>query len=153
MKYMKRIKLIIGFSVLLPLNVWGATITVEDISFINSFKQVVYFTFNFDGQDYEWSINTSILSGAELQNWLDTRMDYYQFSTLHTRYMRVPENIKNLLQIQQWIAAGAKINGKVMSRKAFKGKHPKSIQLKKGLNAATSLQERVTILENYILGD
>ncbi|KKM44365.1 hypothetical protein LCGC14_1561720, partial [marine sediment metagenome] len=86
---------IFGFLIFLSLNTMAATITIEGMRQFDIDKQVVHFTLNFGGQDYEWSANTPILSGAPLQSWLDSRIDHYKKSTLKGEFRgKHPPGIK-----------------------------------------------------------
>lgn len=113
-------------------------IMINKIKNINNEKQVVFFTIIKDEKEYKKAANTPILSGAELQSWLDAKIGFYWYSILYKQYPDAPTAInKSLEDIEQWITDGCIIpailddKGKeitpeyVVEKVPWKGTHPK----------------------------
>ena len=127
--------------------------------------QVVRMDLTYQGETYEWGADIPL--GVDPITHIVANTDRYMSDIYRKMYRKAPRNLRSISQWEGWISAGHKIKvkdgkddqgnqkwkDKVIQKKEFKGKHPALIQLKKDINAATSIQERVTLLEDYILND
>ena len=109
--------------------------SVIEIARNKSFKHV---TINIDGIDYDWTVPNSFGDGE------------IEFGMRRELYPGQP-NIKSLPEMESWIADGHKVDGEVIPKIEWEGTHPRTIKLKKDLSIASSIQERLTILEDYLL--
>jgi len=145
--------MLILLSLLIPSMVFGATVSIDETR-QNSKDQTVFFTVTHNEVSYEY--HADIPLSADPVTHIQSQADEYMVQIYREMYRRAPRNLRSIFQWESWIANGATIilpNGslKVVNKESYKGKHPEFIQLKKNLDAATSIQERVIILENYIL--
>ena len=141
-------------------------IIINKVRGIDDEKQVVFFTLTKDTVEYLNKSNTPILSGAELQSWLDAKIDFYWYSILHNEYPEAPpQHRQSLADMEAWIAAGAKYrektgqdeNGndtygpeKTAKKKPWKGKHPPIIDLKDRYTAANSVAQKIDIIAEML---
>ena len=99
-------------------------ITIDRVRNIDDEKQVVFFTLTNGVDSFEKDANTPVLSGAELQGWLDAKADFFWRTILHDQYAKAPASVKKSLQkLEAWIANdpdGKKAQGK----KPWTAKHP-----------------------------
>ena len=138
-------------------------IIINKIKNINSEKQIVFFTLSKDMIEYEKSANTPILSGVELQEWLNTKINFYWYSILYKQYPDAPEEVRQSLKdIETWIAAGAWIpevkdaKDNIIKpaiqvlKKLWKNTHPKEVATSIALENTVNDTERLNIIEEYL---
>lgn len=77
---------------------------------INDNEQYVYVTVTVDGDDCQFiHIAPAILSGQDLQNYVDAKEDSYKFDILRDMYPTAPDSDKiSLSALEAWAATHAK---------------------------------------------
>ena len=136
------------------------TVQLVDVRQMDN-DQHIFITLDYQGETYEWGVDISL--GIDAATHIAANTDRYMSDIYRKMYRKAPNILHSIAQWEAWISDGHKIQvkdgfdeqgkqkWKVIEKKEFKGKHPKSIQLRKDLNAATSLPERITIIEDYLL--
>lgn len=127
-------------------------ITINRIEQINDETQLVMFTLTKDGNNYPWTANSPVLSGGELQAWLDNRLNHYNYSTLISQYPDAPAPArKSLEDMEAWIASGAKYREKIGKDENGKDKYgPEKTAKKvkwKGKHPGPTPDERIDTLD------
>ncbi len=139
-------KKLILLLILYPIISWSATVTLNDVR--QNFKdQTVFFTVAHNSIDYEYVADIHL--GVDPLTHIQSNVGTYMAQIYREMYRKAPRNLNSISAWETWIAEEAiGSNGRVVNQKPFKGKHPRSIQLKANANAATSVpQLRAIILE------
>ena len=136
---------------LIPSLAFGQSVILVDVKQMNN-DQHVLFIVEHKGETYEWSADIPL--GVVPITHIEVNVGRYMSNIYRKMYIQAPNSLYSVAQWEVWITAGALDDeGKLVPKKPFKGKHPKSIKLKADLESATSIQGRLTILENYLLGE
>ena len=81
------------------------SIVINSIINIDETIQLCRVTITYHDKDYEYSLNSPVLFGTELQTWLDIKEQRCLVSILKQMYPDHP-NIQTLEEMEQWIADG-----------------------------------------------
>ena len=120
---------------LIPAIVSSATVSLDSVD-QRANKQMVFFIVNHDSIDYQYhaAISPSVDPTAHIQSQADT----YMAQIYREIYRKAPHDLNTITQWEAWIIDGALDNkGKVVKRKPFTGRHPKSIKLKADIDEST----------------
>lgn len=130
-------------------DVYSQTPTVQLVDVRQTYNdQVVLFTLDYQSETYEWGADIPL--GVDPPTYISAHTDRYMSDIYRKMYLQAPNNLHSLIQWEAWITAGAKVNGKTILKKPFKGKHPRSIQLKKDLTVATSIPALKIIIKQML---
>lgn len=135
-------------------------ITIIDTEMIDESKQWVYITVDVLGETLEhttiqpFNNNEPVLSGQELQDYLDSQEDRYKLEILKDMYKDAKVKGKTLQDLIEWVQAGA-LNDEdgelvqVIKRK-IEGRHPKRLKIIEQIDNASSLPDIKAILKKIV---
>ena len=131
-----------------PAYVLGQTVVLVDVDQLAN-AQHTLFTLDYDGKTYEWSADIPL--GVDPAAYLITQADKYMSDIYRKMYRQAPNDLHSVAQWDAWVVAGTMDSkGKIVNKKPFTGKHPKSIQLKKDIDAATSIPDLKIIIKKML---
>ena len=147
------------------ISIYSQTIEIDAIV-EHEEDQTVYFTITIKDVDYEFHVDTPILTGADLLNWFKNRQDkIYRLILMKmypgSDYLRFrTENNTELDAIKDWIADGHRnIIGydeeenpiyEVIEKRPFKSTHPTWVKAEKEIDAISNLEELKAFLKKII---